>query len=270
MVWYHGYSNAEIAAATGLPDDAVVAARAKFQINPETRPANEPSETPRVLPYPGGRHPRIGFLDGAIDPQRETKLSVFTPWDPASYVVVDLPEALWSNLGLTYLAHTHVETLWTKQNIKLEPQEWEIAEGGAFRLRRVLPNKIAYEASARPVRRGLEMELVITNGTPQPLTDLRAQVCVMLKAARGFEQQTNDNKIIQGSCVAVGSADRKRWIVTKWEPLARAWANPPCPCLHADPRFPNCGPRERARARGRLWFYEGDDILAELARADAL
>jgi hypothetical protein len=35
---------------------------------------------PRVLPYPGGRHPRVGFLDGAIDPQRGTKASVFAPW----------------------------------------------------------------------------------------------------------------------------------------------------------------------------------------------
>ena len=24
------------------------------------------------MPYPGGRHPRIGFLEGAVDPQRET------------------------------------------------------------------------------------------------------------------------------------------------------------------------------------------------------
>ena len=34
-----------------------------------------------MLPYPGGRHPRLGFLDGAIRPQRETKVSVFAPWE---------------------------------------------------------------------------------------------------------------------------------------------------------------------------------------------
>jgi hypothetical protein len=54
-----------------------------------------------VLPYPGGRHPRIGFLDGAVNPQRETKISVSTPWDEQSYVVVDLPEAIWSNRDQT-------------------------------------------------------------------------------------------------------------------------------------------------------------------------
>ena len=70
-----------------------------------------------MLPYPGGRHPRIGFLEGAIDPQRETKLSVFTPWHDSSYVVADVPEAIWSNLGLTYLAHTHIPTIWTAQKI---------------------------------------------------------------------------------------------------------------------------------------------------------
>src|SRR5512132_4391795 len=30
-----------------------------------------------VRPYPGGRHPRIGFLDGAIEPMRGTKASIF-------------------------------------------------------------------------------------------------------------------------------------------------------------------------------------------------
>src|SRR6185436_9225652 len=78
-----------------------------------------------VLPYPGGRHPRIGFLDGANDPQRETKFSVFLPWAPASYVVQDLPEAIFSNLGLTYLAHTHIPTVWSQKGVTLPPLEWK-------------------------------------------------------------------------------------------------------------------------------------------------
>src|SRR6202008_264781 len=100
---------------------AVRDALKKFDISATTRPKRPGGLL--VLPYPGGRHPRIGFLAGAVRPQRETKVSVFAPWDETSYVVADVPEAIWSNLGLTYLAHTHVDTVWTKQQIELEPLE---------------------------------------------------------------------------------------------------------------------------------------------------
>src|SRR5262249_46235817 len=155
-----------------------------------------------VLPYPGGRHPRIGFLDGAIRPQRETKASVFTPWDDASYVVVDLPEAIFSNLGLTYLAHTHVPTLWTKQGIDLEPLEWNRRAGGMLESSRMLPKGIAFGAKITPSTDAVRMELSLTNGTAERLSDLRVQVCVMLKGAAGFDEQSNDNKVFSAPYVA--------------------------------------------------------------------
>ena len=120
MVWYHGFSLPEIQAVLGLSEPQIRAALERFEISPQTRPARPVDAPLLVLPYPGGRHPRIGFLDGAIDPQRETKVSVFTPWDDQSYVVVDVPEAIWSNLGLTYLAHTHIPTIWDQQQVTLE------------------------------------------------------------------------------------------------------------------------------------------------------
>ena len=68
MVWYHHFTNAEIAAATGREDTEIAAALNRLDIRPETKP-ERPDDAPLlVLPYPGGRHPRIGFLDGAIDP----------------------------------------------------------------------------------------------------------------------------------------------------------------------------------------------------------
>src|SRR5947209_2956776 len=94
MIWYHHFGDEEISAATGLSLEEVAGARREFDIDVNNRPSRPASAPLHVLPYPGGRHPRIGFLDGAVDPQRETKASLFTPWDPASYVVVDLPEAL--------------------------------------------------------------------------------------------------------------------------------------------------------------------------------
>lgn len=269
MVWHHGFNSDEIRAATGLSNDDIAASLRRFNItaaNKPKRPANSPL---LVMPFPGGRHPRIGFLDGAIRPQRETKVSIFAPWDDTSYVVVDVPEAIWSNLGLTYLAHTHVPTLWTKQKIELERLEWNRRQDGVFDITRKLPNDIVFAAKVTPQRDHVAMEMSLTNGTKEMLTDLRVQVCVLLKGAKGFEKQTNDNKVFSGPYVACKSQDGKRWVITAWQPLHRAWANPPCPCLHSDPKFDDCPPGETKRIFGRLWFYEGMDIQAELRLLDA-
>src|SRR5262245_58453928 len=94
MVWHHRFTNAEIRVAMGLNADEIDAALKKFGITAENKPRRKKADPLLVLPYPGGRHPRIGFLDGAVRPQRETKVSVFTPWDDSSYVVADVPVAL--------------------------------------------------------------------------------------------------------------------------------------------------------------------------------
>jgi hypothetical protein len=268
MVWHHRFSPDEVSAATGLSRDELSAAVKRFNITPDTKP-KRPADAPLlVLPYPSGRHPRIGFLDGAVRPQRETKVSVFTPWDEHSYVVADVPEAIWSNLGLTYLAHTHVPTVWTKQNLTLEPLEWQRRDDGSLDIERRLPNGIRFGAKVVPARDAVGMELWLTNGTNERLTDLRVQNCVMLRGAAGFEEQTNANKRFTGPYATARSRDGRRWVITAWEPLHRAWANPPCPCLHSDPKFPDCPPGETRRVRGWLSFYEGADLDAELRRID--
>jgi hypothetical protein len=268
MVWYHRFSVSEINAATGLGHDEITAALARFESGTNNRPKRPANAPLLVLPYPGGRHPRIGFLDGAVNPQRETKASVFTPWDEQSYLVVDLPEAIWSNLGLTYLAHTHVPTIWTGQNIELEKLEWNRLADGALALERKLPNGIVFGAKIVPAAKAVHMELWLTNGTKETLRDLRVQNCVMLKGAKGFEQQTNDNKIFSSPYVAGRTIDGGRWIITAWDPCHRAWANAPVPCLHSDPKFPDCAPGESRRLRGWLSFYEGSDVEAEFRRID--
>jgi hypothetical protein len=270
MVWHHRFSVDEVHQATGLAADEISVAIDRFEITPARKPCRKPGEPLLVLPYPGGRHPRIAFLEGAIRPQRETKISVFAPWDDASYVVADVPEAIWSNLGLTYLAHTHVPTVWTKRNVELEPLEWNRPPDGTLDFERRLPNGIRFGTKVTPTASAVRMEMWLVNGTSQTLSDLRVQNCVMLKGARGFETQTNDNKLFRPPYAACRSGDGRRWIITAWEPRHRAWANAPCPCLHSDPKFPDCPPGETARIRGWLSFYEGTDIEAELARIDSI
>jgi len=261
----HDYSRTEMSEVLGVSPQEITSALRRFTIVPFVS-----SNSLLVLPYPGGRHPRIGFLEGAIDPQRETKVSVFTPWDPESYVVVDIPEAIFSNLGLIYLAHTHVPTIWSAKGNLLPPLEWKRHADGSLASERVLPNNIAFGASIKPGTNAVLMDLWLRNGADKPLTGLRVQNCVMLKAAAGFNQQTNSNKVIGDPYIACGSPDGKRWIITAWDSLHRTWANPPVPCIHSDPKFPDCAPGETQRLHGLLSFYEGTNVQAEFKRLGAI
>lgn len=269
MIWAHGFSTEEVQVATGLKAIEVVAAQRALNIFPENRPKRGKGDRLLVLPYPGGRHPRIGFLEGAQNPQRETKVSVFCPWDERSYVVVDVPEAIFSNLGLLYLAHTHVPTIWEQQGIQLPKLEWEQRSNGVLTLHRVLPNKVEFGTIVTPLKEGVLMELWLKNGTDKTLKGLRVQNCVMLKGAAGFAEQTKENKVHSGNYVATRSSSGNRWIITAWDPLNRTWDNPPVPCMHSDPQIPDCPPGETRRARGWLSFYEGTNVQAEFKRIEA-
>ncbi len=270
MIVFHHFSVSEVCSATGMSADEVNAAARKFHLVDRKPPVRKPGDPLRVLPYPGGRHPRIGFLEGAINPQRETKVSIFTPWDESSYVVMDAPEAVFSNLGLIYLAHTHIPTVWDSQNITLPKLEWRHKRGGVLEMERTLPNGIAFGTKVAPGRDGVRFEMWLKNGTPDPLTRLRVQNCVMLKAAPEFNALTNANKVLSRPYAAARSPDGRRWVITAFEPCDRPWDNPQVPCIHSDPRFPDCAPGQTQRVRGWVSFFEGTDIQAEFKRLDQL
>ncbi|MEL6105901.1 MAG: CehA/McbA family metallohydrolase, partial [Planctomycetota bacterium] len=169
MILDHQFTADEVRVATGLSRTrALEAVRERLE--------REAKTGLRVRPYPGGRHPRTGFLDGAIAPQRETKVSVFTPWQDGGYVVVDVPEAVFSNLGLIYLAHTHVPTIWDEK-ATMERLEWT-PKGSGLVLDRRLPNGIVLSSHVQPAEDGVAMRIDLTNGTDKPLSKLRVQVCV--------------------------------------------------------------------------------------------
>lgn len=270
MLADHGFTELEVSSATGLSVDQIEAAVERLRIpKGRDRSPADPQSVLKVLPYPGGRHPRIGFLDGAIRPQRDTKFSVFLPWNLRQYVVVDLPEAIWTMGGegkeLLYLAHTHVPTIWSRQGTTLEPLEWT-RENGRLQIERKLPNQVVFGAKVSPTCEAVRMELWVTNGTPEVLRGLTVQNCLMLKSATEFNSLTNDNKLFRDPFVACRNSAGNRWIITAWQNCVRPWGNAPCPCMHSDPQFPDCGPGETQRLHGWLSFFDGTDIDAELSR----
>lgn len=230
----------------------------------EIAPLPQAASSMRVRPYPGGRPLRIGFREGAINPLRGTKASVFLPWAPKDYVVIDLPEAIFSNLGLLFLAHTHIPTIWNEQNKIIENVDWERFPEGGLRSRWKLPNGVSLGAGIAPQQEEVHIELWLENGTSQPLSGLRTQICVLLKEAKGFEAQTNDNKTFGKTAAAARSSTGGRWIVTEWERCGRTWGNALCPCLHSDPVLPDCAPGQTVRVAGRLWFREGEGAPVSL------
>ncbi len=269
MLIFHRYTATEAGAALGMSADQIEAEARRLGVNPETA-----GPRPALLPYPGGRHPRIGFLDGAIRPQRETKISLFAPWSDGGYAVVDLPEAVWHKTPqgerkLLYLAHTHIPTVWDEHGKILPPLEWEETPSGGLKSKRVFPNNVAMTSRAEPRDGGLALEFQVTNNSPETLTGLDVQMCVMLKALHGFEQQNNENKRFATPFAAASDAQGKRWVITAWEHGHRAWGNALCPCLHSDPRVPDCPPGESRSVRGWVSFYEGSDIEGEIRRLKA-
>lgn len=269
MYVYHDYSAEEIGAATGLRIHEVRRLLDRWELAKRTVPPRPSGEPLRVLPYPGGRHPRIGFREGAVAPQRETKFSLFTPWDPASYVVVDVPEAIFAGSELIYLAHTHVPTVWSQQQIELARLEWTRGPEGRLSSRRTLPNGIAFEVEVLPSPTEVRMTLRLHNGTTETLRNIRVQNCVMLARAAGFAAQSNENKIFRSPYAAARSESGDRWIITAWDPVQRCWGNERCPCLHSDPILPDAPPGKTVEARGWVSFYEGTDIDGEFARIAA-
>jgi peptidoglycan/xylan/chitin deacetylase (PgdA/CDA1 family) len=265
--WYqnmfidHAFTVEEAQQVTQLSLDTLKTIRQQLIDVHESQPISSANHDKlKIRAYPGGRHPRIGFLDGAMDPQRGTKFSVFLPDQPSQYVVIDLPEAIFSNLGLTYLAHRHFPTIWDYRHIFIDNTDWQVNTDGSLENVWTLPNGISFGAKARPGSDQVDMELWLFNGTDAHLDSLKTQVCVMLKGADHYNDLTNDNKQFSSNTVAVKSNQSNRWILTSWERTFNPWGNPPVPCMHTDPMFEACAPGDTVRLQGKIWFYAGNEI----------
>ena len=228
---------------------------------------NDHGEVIKILPYPGGRHPRIGFHDGMLSPMRGTKVSAFLPWKPEDFIILDLPEAMFTQFGLTFLGHKHIPTYFDYRNMMIENSDWQRNEDGSLSNQWRLPNKMIVGAHVKPSKDFVDMELWIKNETElTSFTDIKSQVCVMFSYATQFNSQTNENKIFDHPVTAVKSDDGNQWILTAWNGCDRVWGNEDCPCMHSDPYLPVCPAGHTVRTTGRVWFYEGENIREEISR----
>lgn len=240
---------------------AAIAGEALFCEEPPV--ADKQQASIKIGPYPGG-YPRVTKDELCVDPRPDHKLAVYLPWENSGYIVIDLPEVIFSNVGVLFLAHKHISTMWTEKGVELETVNWERLEDGSMKYVRRLPNKVIFGAKAIPRKEGVDMELFLENGTEQTLTGLRTQICVLLKEAKGFNQLTNDNKFFSPGepadepLVAVRDEQGKRWVATAWEHCVRKWGRDLCPCMHSDPQFPDCPPGKRVTLRGKIFFLEGN------------
>jgi hypothetical protein len=238
----HGFSGAEASPVTGLDE-------------PPAAATPQPSRGGlKLAPYPGGRHTRIGFLEGAVAPMRGSKASVFLPWDDSGYIVIDVPEAIFANGRLIFLGHTHIPTVWDEQNIAIPNRDWQRHGDGSLSSEWTLPDKVSCGAEVRVAEGEVRMHLWVRNGSSLPLTAMRSQVCVLLARATEFALETNANKVYAQPRASVSSRDRRRLIHTEWEDCQRVWGNERCPCLHSDPKLPDCAPGDTVRRTGRVWF----------------
>lgn len=262
MINWHNFSAEEIQNVTGYQPDHIDSLVRIFRKVPDFE-----SDHIKIKPYPGGRHPRIGFRDGMRSPMRGTKASIFLPWNEQDYIILDLPEAVFTQYGLTFLGHKHIPTVLDLQRVSLINQDWQVLENGNLKNLWELPNHLSIGAEIIPGRKEIDLQLSLTNYTRDTLfTNLNTQICIMFKNANGFDAPTNENKIFTCPFAIVHSEDSTKWIVTAWDNCGRSWGNEDCPCMHADPVFQDCGPGQQVQLTGKIWFFEGKDISEELER----
>jgi hypothetical protein len=261
MMFDHQFSKEEMLQATGYSEMDLD--QSLSQLVPAT-PGSNNNDILKVKPYPGVRHPRINFKDGMLSPMRGTKVSIFLPWDQEEYVVLDLPEALFTQFGLTFLGHKHIPTIFDYQKIVIQNSDWSISDDGSFHNTWSLPNQMVIGADIYPGINELDMELWIKNNSDAVFTDLQSQVCIMLKMATNFNALSNENKIFDAPVSVVQSVDGTQWIITAWNGGNHEWGNEDCPCLHSDPRLPDCAPGETVNVTGKIWFYKGTEIETKI------
>ncbi len=215
---------------------------------------------------------------------------VSPPWPSQDYLWLDFPEAIFTDSGLLYLSHVNPDFPVVFPD--LPRIAWQ-HDGPALSFTRSLPNGVKFGGSlVANSDTTVGLELFIENGSSEPLTGIRLQTCVYLRAIKEFADFTVANKFVhiagngwvdfeqaqsfpetgqyrlgfrgEGPPIAdwpvfvTVSNLAPRLVAMSWYGAsASIISNPKHPCMHVDPVFPDLAPTQRETIRGELIFFEG-------------
>lgn len=213
-------------------------------------------------------------------------------WPSQDYLWLDFPEAIFTSQGLLFLSHVNPPFPTVHENLPAVP--WTVGEKG-ISFERTLPSGIGFGGSLE--KNGetvVNLELHIDNGSKEPLNNIELQTCAFLRGIKEFADYTRDNKYIhtpdkgwitmeaarefpeggnqpyrlgwrsRGNpivdvpmAVTLSNNGDRLFAFTWQESTLSLVSNPNHPCVHADPKFPDLAPGERASIKGKLVFFEG-------------
>lgn len=216
---------------------------------------------------------------------------VSPPWPSQDYIWLDFPEAIFTSQGLLYLSHINppIPTVFHD----LPRVAWQAIPDG-ISYERTLPNGVAFGGNvSRADESTVDLELHLSNGSKDDLKNITLQTCAFLRAIKEFADYTQANKFVHvpnagwipladashrdggkekyrvgwrrsGKPVAdlpvavtVSNMAERLVAMTWFDDTLSMVGNPQHPCFHADPRFPDLKPGERASIRGKLIFFDG-------------
>lgn len=208
-------------------------------------------------------------------------------WPSQDYIWADFPEAIFTDQGLLFLSHlnpgSHIFP-----NLPAVP--WQQVDNG-IAFQRELPNGVVFGSTITRADRAVDLELFIRNGSKEPLTGIRLQICFFLRAIREFAAygwtgqflhvaehgwvnydparrleskqgryrlEANGPLLADRPIMVTRSSKAPRLIaVTFYDQTASVFSNPNHPCMHADPVMAEILPGQTGNFRGKLIFFEG-------------
>ena len=204
------------------------------------------------------------------------------PWPGQYYLWLDLPEAVFCDAGNLFLSHINESFPALFPDLPKVP--WTDTPGGISVVRE-LPNGVSFGATVAIGGESLvRLKLWIENGSEGAIRKVHLQTCAYMRGIKEFSNLTNDNKHVyrpgegfaplgksvsfndqpgdqsmrEFPFIATCSNECERLAAMTWfGDTARIWGNKNHPCMHADPRFPDLEPGERAEVEGAILFFEG-------------
>ncbi len=208
------------------------------------------------------------------------------PWDNDDFIWLAFPEAIFTAQGLFYLSH--VNPAFPSRYGELSKVAWEQDTAG-IHYQRTLPNGIAFQGSISVKdEQCVNLSLKIINGSGAPMTAIRLQTCLFMRAYYSLSAYSLDNKVLHtkehgwvdlqkaktvrsesGSyrfgwrggpkiadlpVIVCRSLDDRLVAFTWLQDTYSLISNPFHPCIHADPAVPDLEPGSRYELSGEIFF----------------